>query len=118
MRVLGSATARTAQCAAGLGPQVVLQFWHKLQYNAVNSTQAGSFYVHQVVLLFASEAAVHLLCTLHGCAHMCRVVDPESDGKLANSAHNLEVQGLKDYLCDRGRGYAGFRQPSAVLVLQ
>lgn len=50
--------------------------------------------------------------------HTHRVVDPESEGKLAQSDHNLELQALKDYLCDRGRGYAGFRQPSAVYIME
>lgn len=47
-----------------------------------------------------------------------RVVDPESEGKLALAPYNMELQGLEGYLHGKGRGHAGFRQPSAVFIMQ
>jgi hypothetical protein len=47
-----------------------------------------------------------------------RVVDPESDGKLAHMPYNLELQGLYHYLGDVGRDSSGFRQPSPVQIIQ
>jgi hypothetical protein len=46
------------------------------------------------------------------------VVDPESEGKLALSGHNLVLQDLKEYLRDTGRGYAGFRQLSPLHIVE
>jgi hypothetical protein len=48
----------------------------------------------------------------------CRVVDPESEGKLAQSGHNLVLADLKEYLQDAGRGYCGFRQFSPLHIVE
>jgi hypothetical protein len=46
------------------------------------------------------------------------VVDPESEGKLAQLAHNLELQGLYTFIGDAGRDSCSFRQPSPVQIIQ
>lgn len=48
----------------------------------------------------------------------CRVIDPEREGDLAQQQYNKEVEALHDYLQRKGRGYAGFRQPSPVYTIQ
>lgn len=47
-----------------------------------------------------------------------RVIDPESEGALANQDRNLELKALIDYCRERGRGSAVFRLPSATYTIQ
>jgi hypothetical protein len=46
------------------------------------------------------------------------VIDPEREGDLAQQQYNVDVEALHDYLQRKGRGYAGFRQPSPVYTIQ